>query len=55
MGSKAADHNMIPACHAHHVLQTVKGWSAVGLTRESAQTLAADYWRLFPGDKGDLA
>lgn len=55
MGTQAADRNAIPACQAHHHEQTVKGWSAVGLTRESAQALAADYWRLWPGDKGDLA
>lgn len=55
MGTKAADVNAIPGCTGHHKLQTDKGWSAVGLTRESAQALAADYWRLFPGDKGELA
>lgn len=55
MGSKAADRNMIPACETHHKLQTDKGWSAVGLTRESAQVLAEGYWRLWPGDKGELA
>lgn len=55
VGTKAADHNVIPACQAHHRLHTVKGWSAVGLTREQAQALAADYWRRWPGDKGELA
>lgn len=53
--TKAADKNMIPACQGHHHIQTVKGWSAVGLTREGAQALAADYWRLWGGDKGELA
>jgi len=55
MGSKAADYNAIPACQAHHKLQTDKGWSAVGLTRETAQEMAAAYWRAWPGDKGGLA
>lgn len=55
MGSKAADHNAIPACQHHHHLQTVKGWSAVGLTRETAQAMAAAYWQAWKGDKGELA
>ena len=54
MGSKAADYNAIPACQFHHALQTVKGWSAVGLTRETAQAMAAEYWRQWRGDKGEL-
>lgn len=55
MGSKAADKNAIPACQHHHHLQTVKGWSAVGLTRETAQAMAAAYWRAWKGDKGELS
>jgi hypothetical protein len=55
MGSKAADHNAIPACQGHHKAQTDKGWSAVGLTRERAQELAAAYFKAWPGDKGELA
>lgn len=55
VGTKAADHNAIPACQAHHKLQTDSGWSAVGLTRETAQTMAAAYWRAWKGDKGELA
>lgn len=55
MGTKAADHNAIPACSGHHKLQTDKGWSAVGLTRESAQALAKTYWDKWTGDKGELA
>lgn len=55
MGSKAADHNAIPLCQHHHRLHTVKGWSALGLTREAAQAMAAEYWRRWPGDKGDVA
>lgn len=55
MATKAADRNVIPACQAHHKLQTDKGWSAVGLTRESAQALAAGYWKAWRGDKGELA
>jgi hypothetical protein len=55
IGTKAADKNAIPACQGHHRLHTVKGWSAVGLTRETAQALAAAYWKAWRGDKGDLA
>lgn len=49
MGSKAADYNEIPLCHHHHDIQTRKGWSAIGLTREAAQSMAAEYWRAWPG------
>lgn len=55
VGTKAADHNAIPLCRAHHDLHTVKGWSAIGLTRETAQAMAAAYWRDWKGDKGELA
>lgn len=55
MGTKAADHNAIPLCHRHHALHTAKGWSAIGLTRETAQIAAAAYWRAWKGDKGELA
>ena len=55
MGTKAADHNAIPLCQGHHKLHTDKGWSAIGLSRESAQSAAADYWRAWKGDKGELA
>jgi hypothetical protein len=55
MGTKAADHNAIPLCSAHHKLHTDKGWSAIGLTREDAQQVAAAYWLLWQGDKGELA
>ena len=55
MGTKAADHNAIPLCAFHHRLHTLKGWSALGLTRETAQNLAAAYWKAWKGDKGDLA
>lgn len=55
IGTKAADHNAIPACQHHHQLHTNKGWSAIGLTRESAQAMAAAYWRAWKGDKGELA
>lgn len=54
MGSKAADHNAIPACQGHHKLQTDQGWSAVGLDRERAQAMAGAYWKAWPGDKGEL-
>jgi hypothetical protein len=55
MSTKAADYNCIPLCVAHHRLHTNKGWSAIGLTRESAQAAAARYWQLWKGDKGELA
>ncbi len=31
------------------------GWSKIGLTRETAQKMAAEYWRLWKGDKGKLS
>lgn len=55
MGSKAADYNAIPLCHGHHKQHTDNGWSAIGLTRDKAQAMAAEYWRLWKGDKGELA
>lgn len=55
MGTKAADHNCIPLCQYHHQLHTNKGWSAIGLTRDGAMAAAASYWRLWKGDKGELA
>ncbi len=55
MGTKASDHNAIPLCRGHHKLHTDKGWSAIGLTREAAQALAAAYWAAWKGDKGELA
>lgn len=55
MGTKAADRNAIPLCQRHHKLHTDKGWSAIGLTRESAQAVAKAYWTAWKGDKGELA
>lgn len=55
MGTKAADHNAIPLCKGHHVEHTLRGWSAIGLTRDKAQAMAAAYWRAWSGDKGELA
>lgn len=55
MGTKAADRNCIPLCQQHHTTHTLKGWSAIGLTRDKAQAMAAEYWRLWKDDKGDLA
>lgn len=55
VGTKAADRNAIPLCQHHHRLHTTKGWSAIGLSRETAQDAAASYWRAWKGDKGDLA
>ena len=53
-GTKAADHNAIPLCQRHHKLHTDKGWSALGLNRESAQALGDIYWSRWKGDKGEL-
>lgn len=55
MGTKAADKNAIPLCSHHHATHTAKGWSAIGLTRDKAQAMAAAYWRQWRGDKGELA
>ena len=49
MGTKAADCNAIPGCVAHHHRQTARGWSAVRLTRETAQAMGDAYWRAWPG------
>ena len=54
MGTKAADHNAIPLCNHHHGEHTRKGWSAIGLTRETAQEAGNAYWRAWDGDKGEL-
>jgi hypothetical protein len=54
-GIKAADHNAIPLCSHHHREHTNKGWSAIGLTRETAMLAAAAYWKAWSGDKGELA
>lgn len=54
MGTKAADRNAIPLCQAHHALHTTKGWSAIGLTRETAAKAAGEYWRRWKGDRGEL-
>lgn len=55
VGTKAADRNCIPLCQHHHSLHTTKGWSAIGLTRDAAQAAGDTYWRLWKGDKGELA
>jgi len=55
MGTKAADKNAIPLCQAHHFQHTSQGWSAIGLTRDTAQAMADAYWRAWKGDKGELA
>jgi hypothetical protein len=55
VGTKASDRNAIPLCAAHHRTHTVRGWSAIGLTRETAQQMAAAYWSAWKGDKGELA
>lgn len=55
VGTKAADYNCIPLCAIHHRLHTDKGWSAIGLTRDTARDAAASYWKLWKGDKGELA
>jgi hypothetical protein len=51
MATKAADCNCIPLCQYHHETHTNKGWSALGLTREGATTMADAYWRAWPGRK----
>jgi hypothetical protein len=48
VATKAADCNAIPACQHHHGVQTTKGWSAVGLTRETAMAMADAYWSAWP-------
>jgi hypothetical protein len=48
MGTKAADNNCVPACAHHHRLHTVKGWSALGITREQGTQMAAEYWKAWP-------
>jgi hypothetical protein len=48
-GTKAADSNAVPACQHHHRLHTVKGWSALGLTKETAHALGRSYWMAWPG------
>ncbi len=55
MGTKAADHNAIPLCTFHHALHTVRGWSAIGLTKETARQTGLAYWSMWKGDKGELA
>ena len=55
IGTKAADHNAIPLCQGHHQRHTLRGWSAIGLTRDQAQAMAAAYWNAWKGDKGELA
>ena len=55
MGTKAADKNAIPLCNHHHGEHTRKGWSAIGLTRETAQAAGDAYWQAWKGDKGELA
>ncbi len=54
MGTKASDHNAIPLCQFHHRFHTSKGWSAIGMTRDKAQAMAAAYWHAWTGDKGEL-
>lgn len=55
MGTKAADHNAMPLCSAHHKLHTDKGWSAIGLTKETAREVGLAFWAQWKGDKGELA
>lgn len=55
VGTKASDRNAMPLCVHHHHLHTNAGWSAIGLTRETAQKMADAYWNAWKGDKGTLA
>lgn len=48
IGTKAADRNAVPACNRHHRLHTDKGWSALGLTKETANALGREYYRAWP-------
>lgn len=49
IGTKAADKNCIPLCQHHHSRHTIKGWSALGISREQGTLMAAEYWRAWPG------
>lgn len=49
IGTKAADCNAVPACTRHHKLHTDKGWSALGLTKETARDLGRAYYQAWPG------
>lgn len=59
MGSKVADRWQIPLSHNCHRLQHTKGWPWFdkhilgGIGR--GEMMAAEYWRLWKGDKGELA
>lgn len=64
MGSKVADQFAIPLCQRHHDEQHGKigafknrgGWKTFQLKYGfDAVKVAAEYWRLWQGDKGELA
>lgn len=59
VASKVADRWQIPLSHNCHRLQHSKGWPWFdlhilgGIAR--GEMMAAEYWRLWKGDKGELA
>lgn len=64
MGTKASDHFCIPLCQRHHDEQHGKigafsqrgGWPTFQLKYGfDAVKVAAEYWRKWSGDKGELA
>lgn len=64
MGTRASDHFCIPLCQRHHDEQHGKigafsqrgGWKTFQIKYGfDAVKVAAEYWRLWKGDKGELA
>lgn len=59
LASKVSDRWAIPLSWLCHLLQHEKGWPWFDINilgkAGAGQELAAEYWRLFPGDKGELA
>jgi hypothetical protein len=53
MGTKVSDRWALPSCSKHHRQQHTDGWdtflSTYGITKDAAMTLAAQYWRAWPG------
>lgn len=51
VGTKVADRHCIPLSDLCHKLQHQKGWRWFerNILRESAVTMAGDYWHLWPG------
>jgi hypothetical protein len=57
-GSKVADRWAIPLSWLCHTLQHDKGWPWFDITilgrAGAGEIMAAEYWRLWKGDKGEL-